>query len=315
MEYYNGNDVYNNGGGFYDGYVDPNMMYNNYYPYNAFVPQKYAIPQNTDSMSPEESKELWNTGSNQNKLDLNVDSIEYKRALCNHKENGKDLVQRINDGSGDVWCPRCKVRWNPNAVDPETLKNGIKIVNDAMQNAKWVGDLPVTVVRDYFSLMPLLDKLPDIYQVSMNNFDKYYNQHQYLSAKDADVYNQFNSLFYPNSMQPMYAPQPMQQVPQNPYYPQPVMGYQPQQPVYGQVAVPNVNPMQVQQPMGYQPQQNVPYQQPMQVNPYVPQPPVQQPVQQQQQTVQPSSSVTITPNGSTVTATINGTTSNSKTDI
>jgi hypothetical protein len=122
-----------------------------------------------------------------------------------------------------------------------------------MQNAKWVGELPANVVREFFAMMPLIEKFPELYKYSMKNFNKYANQNNMFNAADANIYAMYNGLFsgagayanpYQQAMNGYYQQQPMGMG----YYQQPMQQQAPQQ-----AANPNVNPMQQpQQPYNAQ---------------------------------------------------------------
>lgn len=243
-------------------------MYNQPMVYNT-VPQ----PQNKPSLTPDEAKIIQQTPNS--KIDVTIDPRDNLRAICNHRQpnTGADLVVQLADGSGDVWCPQCQYRWSPDNLSKEEVKDTCERLISAMQNAKWVGDYGTELIRDYFAMIPLLEKFPDLYEYAMKQFNRYIGTNGYNPANDAAIYSQYNSLmgYAPQQYAPNYgymgAPaynQPQQGYMQQPYQAQP----QQQQP-YGQQAT-NVNPMQA--PMyGQQPQQGYaqqPYQQQPAMNPY-----------------------------------------------
>ena len=141
-----------------------------------------------------------------------------------------------------------------------------------MQNAKWSGEFPQQVAREYFAMIPLLEKFPELFKYASKNFGRLMGQSGMFNAQDANIYNMYNSLFT-GGANPYYAQQ-------NPYmasaaYQQPAPAGQVQQ------ANPAINPMQ--QPVygapGFNPQfanqanlmmGGTYYAQPQQVNPYAP---------------------------------------------
>ena len=78
-------------------------------------------PQNTNALSEEEIKHI--AQKPVNKLDINISQDDNLRSMCTHKHNGQDMVRRIEDGSGDVYCPLCGARWSPNPVSEEELQS------------------------------------------------------------------------------------------------------------------------------------------------------------------------------------------------
>ena len=247
-----------------NGYYDQQQMYGNPYmgnPYFQGQPMYYnpqmQAPSNQNALTNEEIQRLRSLRPNTS-LNLSVDQEEVLRSICTHKDNGRDVVQVVQDGSNDVWCPICGKRWNPEQLSQEEVQDLVNRLLAQMQNTKWAGEFPVNVVREFFSMMPLIEKFPEIYKYGMKNFNRLMGQNGMFNAADANIYAMYNGLFsgggaygygqqYGNPYQ-MYGQQP------NPYYSQQMA--QAQQAVGGQPANPNVNPMQ--QPMygmpGYNPQ-------------------------------------------------------------
>ena len=238
------------------GFNNPGWIYNN-------TPIK---PSMINPLTPEEMKQLQTVAPS--KLDISITNEENLASQCNHHDiNGIDKAVPINDGTGDMYCPICKKRFNPVNDTKEEITNYTKHIVDAMQTCKWVGDLNHPLIKDYMPMIPLLEKLPDIYEYSMKNFNKYVSANNYNNANDAAIYSQYDQLMgnapsnpYYMYQQPMYGqPQPMYGQPNvNVGYNQPAPAYgQPQvQPMYGQ---PQMQPMynQAQQPT--QAYANMPY--------------------------------------------------------
>ena len=288
------------------------------------------MPMNTQSLSEEEIQELIN--SRGGKFDINVPRAEFLRAMCNHRHNGQEVVQQINDGSGEVFCPVCYERWNPELITKEQAEQLVQAFVNQLQILKWVGNLPVDVIRDYFTIIPLLRKFPDLVEICTANYKKYTNGQAYMVAGNNSIYNQYellmgrgmgydqspymvNQPFVPANMQvmsnqPMYNPMPQQMPPMNTPYGQPQMN----QGYYGQAVQQNnpaINPMQMQP--GMNPQQTVygnggvqPYmpaampQQPMMNAPVQQQAPNFSPIQQQPVAPQPAVQSTPEQNNGTV---------------
>lgn len=237
-------------------YYDP--MYFGYQPYTY---NNVPAPQNVNALTDEEIKTL-RSARPTSKIDLNIDRNDVLRAMCTHKDHGKDMVVPVNDESGDVWCPICGARWNPNAMTKEEIVDLVETLIGQMENAKWTGDLPVELTRELFTLIPLLRKFPDVYEYALNTFNKYYSQRGMVNAQDTSVYAQYNALLNPGYaygapiQQPGYYGQPQGQ-PQGGYYygtmppagaPQMNQGAPAGQP---QMANPAYNPMQM--PYGVSP--------------------------------------------------------------
>lgn len=225
----------------YYGNYDPNM-----YAYSAYGYNNIPTPANQNALTAEEIQILKNARPT-SKIDLSIDRNDVLRSMCTHKDNGRDVVMQVNDGSGDVFCPICGHRWKPDMKTKEEVQELVAELTDQMENAKWTGDLPTDLTRELFTLIPLLNKYPDIHEYAMNTFNKYYSARGMYNAQDTNIYGMYNSLFGAGMPATGYAGAPMQG-----YYGQPQQapvnqGYYGQQQGY----VPNanqanamVNPMQ-----------------------------------------------------------------------
>lgn len=232
---------------YYGGY-DPNM---NAYPAMGY--NNIPTPANQNALTAEEIQILKNARPT-SKIDLSIDRTDVLRSMCTHKDNGRDVVLQVNDGSGDVFCPICGHRWKPDMKTKEEVEALVVELVDQMENAKWTGDLPTDLTRELFTLIPLLKKYPDIHEYAMNTFNKYYSARGMYNAADTNIYGMYNSLFGAGMPATGYAGAPMQGYygQQQPmvnqgYYSQAPQGYYGQQQGYtpnGVQANPMVNPMQ-----------------------------------------------------------------------
>lgn len=223
----------------------PYTMYDPTYGYVPVGFNNIPVPTYQNSLTGEEIQILKNDRPSTN-IDLSIDRNDVLRSICNHKDNGRDVVMRVNDGSNDVYCPICRARWNPDIKTKEEVQELVEDLVNQMQVAKWIGDYPNEVAREYFPMIPMLKKYPELHEYAVRQYDKLANAVAVHPAQDASVYNMFNALTSPQ-MYGYYNQQPA---------PQPPMGY------YGQPAAPQpqpgyapanaaVNPMQV--PYGVSP--------------------------------------------------------------
>lgn len=241
-------DMYGNYGMPYGGMVgvNPNQQFYNYdYGYN----QPLVMNQNNgyvpkSTLSQEEAEALRNKPGNG--LDLmNIPVEESFAGICNHVGlDGREAVHMLPDGSCE--CDICKQRWNPQIVSKEEVEETTSKMIDYMQNVKFANVLPIQTVRDYFTLIPLLNKFPSVYDYAMKQIDRQVNgNNMYGAAQDASMYAQYRNVMYNAPYQnPVYGGYQ----PQQPYGQQ--MGYYNQQPAgYGapmaQAAQPGVNPMDI----------------------------------------------------------------------
>lgn len=234
--------------GTFSGYNDPSMYSGNFMAYN--YPPNIQQPLNQNALTAEEIQKLKSQRPS-GTLNLQISEDDVLRATCTHCENGHSVVQEINDGSGDVFCPICNARWN-SSVDftKEEVKELCDRIIAIMQSSKWMGEIPANIVREYFPMIPLLAEFPNVFEYAAKNMTRLYNQRSIYNGGDASLYANYNSLFGAGYGPTNYG------MTNYGYQPQPPMGYYNQPPV--QPAAPTVNPMAINQ--------QYPYQQPQQGN-------------------------------------------------
>ena len=151
-------------GNYYGGGYNP--AYDAYYGTPYMQGRMPNTPPVENALSGEEIKILMNTKPNSDKLNLNISKEDYLRAMCTHRDlNGNDAVREMTDGSKNVWCPICGAIWNPTEVPLEEVKDAVKTLINHMENAKWIGNYPKAVTRQYFNMLPLVRKFPDLYVI------------------------------------------------------------------------------------------------------------------------------------------------------
>ena len=224
--------------------TNPYMM-NGAFNYNGYnEPQ----PKIMNNLTPEEIKMLQ---QNRSQFSLGLTEKETLQAGCNH---------RLPDGSGDsltfdpdtgiARCTICGYEFRPVEPDAtfETIKDSADRIVDILQTIKIMyTDLPRDAAREYFQIIPLIEKVPELFQFAAKTFAKHsYNAWNYNNSNmnGVQMFNQLNNLFggggfgyqpQPNFQQPMGGPAPFMNAPQQPMgmgnpfgYPGAQPGYQPQ---------------------------------------------------------------------------------------
>ena len=244
------------------GYIPQNGGYNPYttaygqqpFMYQPLVQQNMQMPVKNNALTAEEIQKL-RSSTPSGFLNISVDTDDLLRAMCTHKDvNGVDVVQPLNDGSGNLYCPICGAVWDQEPVSTEEVKETVNKLLSQCNKIKWLGDLPTNIVRDYFTMMPLIKKFLDLFEYGSKNFERQLQQKGFLNAADANIFAQYNGLFGPQAgynpgaympqggYVPNYGAQPV-------YNPQAAGVYNPQAQV---AAAPGYNPMAM--PQGYNPQ-------------------------------------------------------------
>ena len=244
-------DAFNNY--YHNPYVYGNPYQNNFYA-TSYQPDSFQPPAMDSTLTPDEIKILKSEKPDDELFNLNINDKDVLRAICNHKENGRDVVQELKDGSGRVWCPICGAKWDPREADRDEVQTAVNTLYNHMQNAKWCGMYPIKVGREYFTMIPLLEKFPELYEYGVKHWNHIFNQRGYNIGNGSSIQYQYNSLFNNNRMYNPYAYGGYA----TPYQPQPYTSpYNAMNQPVGTPANPNVNPMQANvtngQPQATQP--------------------------------------------------------------
>lgn len=236
------------------------------YNYSPFVAQGYAQvpqkPKNTNPLTKEQVAELRQKGGG---LSLVPTKEEVLQAICTHRDLTTGESRLVSNDDGTVTCTICGSTFSTLEVDQEQVKEATNVIIDILQNTKALFlDIPEQVCADYFKIIPLVAKIPQLYKVASDNFKQYEGINPVSMEGSNNLFARYNMMTGPTA--PMYA-QPMQYQPvyQQPVY-QPaydpnmaVYNQVPQQPFYGQQAMqmtaeaPVGNPFYGQQaPAAYQ---------------------------------------------------------------
>ena len=215
----------------------------------GMVPNQVAMPKTGNWLSADKYA-LLQKGLGQFKM--SVSDEEVARGQCNHYNlNGTSaLVRDPNDGS--YTCTICGTKFSACEFTQEDVDNATKNVLDILNTIKVMYlSLDPSAALEYFQIIPFIEKIPQLYQIAVNDFKKYEGVNSFMPTQN----NPFNFYAMLMGQAPMgYAPQP---APMG-YAPQAApMGYAPQAGMsnaYGQ-PVPGFNPLYgapMAQP-GYQP--------------------------------------------------------------
>lgn len=215
-----------------------NQMFNNYgYAYGPGMQQynpTFRQAQMTQPLTNEEKAILKGKGG---EFSTKVTQEDLLKSFCTHKDNGAIVASRNEDGS--FICPICHETFNAASLDKADLEADVNKIIDDLQNIKLTYvDIPAEVARQYFSIIPLLKKLPQLGVIASNNWASYENANPGMIGGNSPYgIAQYNQMMLGGMMgyQPMY-------------YQQPMMGYQ--QPMYQQ-PVQTVNPTPMNPTGGY----------------------------------------------------------------
>ena len=206
------------------GYGAPQM---GGYQFNGYQNQQ-MVPKVMNVLSNEEIKELQQSTS---QFSLGLTKKEILQGACNHRSpDGTQDSLVFDQNTGIARCTICGYEFRPIEADTsyESIKDSADRLVDILQTIKIMyTELPAEAAREYFQIIPLIGKIPQLFEFAAKNFAKHeYNAWSYQNHNmgGAAMLQNLNNIFGA-SMQPMntqfngFANQPQQPV----GYPNPVM--------------------------------------------------------------------------------------------
>lgn len=207
--------------------------------YNVTPMYGFAAPQprarNTQPLTNEQIAAL---RKDSNTFNMKVSQEEVWKAICTHKDKttGDYTLDNIGtDEKGSIWkCGICGKEFHfLDEISVERVDEIVKDMIDVLQTSKSIYlDAPEEMVRNYYQIIPLLEKLPYLWSQSLANFNKYVNNTNSPLAMSPNYANNFATLN--NIIGGAWANPVMN----NQYYQMPMMNVQPnngwyqQQPAY-----------------------------------------------------------------------------------
>lgn len=226
-------------------------------PFTQYTPM--AAPKMTQVLNQEQINKLRSNGGT---FDLRVSENDILKAVCTHKDKGNFVL--IENDDGTVTCPICGERFtlstSQNIEDVETATN---VILDVLQSVKSLYlNAPEETISNYFQMIPLLKKLPQLYKLAVDDFNKYYANANYMNSyANNSGFNLYNNILSPTGAGIYGQPQPMMQQPmqggapmyqQNPAMMMNPQGFNGMNTMYQQQPAPmGVNPMMGANPFAY----------------------------------------------------------------
>lgn len=167
------------------------------YQYQGMNPQTTMKVQNV--LSESEIKELQATSS---QFSLGLTDREMLQASCNHRSiDGTTDTLVIDPKTGLCRCTICNYEFKPVDSDTsyEAIEDACNRIVDLLQTIKIMyTDLPAQAAREYFPIIPLIKKIPQLFQFAAKSFAK----HEYTgwtwnqqSMAGAAMFQNLNNIF------------------------------------------------------------------------------------------------------------------------
>lgn len=193
------------------------------YNYQGMQPQQIQKFNNT--LTADEIKRL---RQNVSQFSLSMTDEEYLRGVCNHRsEDGLSDSLIFDPVTGQARCSTCQYSFRPIDADTslEDIKNSVYDIIDILQTIKLMYvDLPPAASREFFQIIPLLEKVPQLFDFAAKNMTKHETFGWQYRNQNMGAVNMFNNLqnifggMAANGGMPMYGQQPMGMPQQQPFY-------------------------------------------------------------------------------------------------
>lgn len=180
------------------------------YNYNGMQPNQMGakIP---NTLTNEEIAKLM---QKENQFTLQVTETEKLRAICTHRTQDGMGDTIVEDQAGECRCYICNYAFRPLAPDTsiEVLEESIANVIDILQTIKLLYiNMPPEAAREYFMIIPLIEKIPKLFEYACKDYAKHANFNSYsYNNRNMSTMNLFNMVMgggFNNMGMPQYNPQ------------------------------------------------------------------------------------------------------------
>lgn len=153
---------------------------------------------------------------------LGLTERERLQAGCNHRSpDGTSDSLKYDPATGIAQCTICGYEFRPIDPDesPEDIQAAVDKIVDIIQTIKIMyPDIPGSAAMEYYQILPLIMKVPELFKFAAKNFDKYeQNNWNYNNRSMGAIamLNNMQSMFGMGGMNPGFVQQPMYQAQPN----------------------------------------------------------------------------------------------------
>ena len=179
----------------FNNMYQPGGIYNNNiggYAPSGYTQQPTAPQKTTNVLTKEEIKALRKSVDT---FSLGLTENEILRGICFHKdENGQETLK--DNGDGTVTCTICGYTFDPlQNYTEEDLQRYVDNITDVLQTIKMLYiDMPAEAAREYFQIIPLINKIPKLFKIASDDFSRHENYNNYRFNGAPNTINLYNML-------------------------------------------------------------------------------------------------------------------------
>lgn len=172
--------------------IDQNPAFN-YNMYGGQAPQQ--MQKFSNALTADEIEMLTKATS---KFSLNITNEQRLRGICNHRTAdgmGDAIVE--DKATGLLRCSICgyTFRQVDSNMTADEIKVAIEQVIDLLQTVKLMFiDMPTDSAREYFQIIPLLEKLPELFEIAAKNMTKHDAYGWNMRNPNMSAYSMFQNL-------------------------------------------------------------------------------------------------------------------------
>ena len=155
----------------------------------------------TQTLTPEQIATL---RQKSDKFSLGLTQEDVWRGICFHRDDKGTTLRQNPDGT--TTCTICGYTFDPSQdMSEEDVQMAVNGIIDIMQTIKLLYlDMPEQPAKEYFQIIPLLEKAPKLYKLASDNFARHeqWNNFRFNGTPNTiNLYNMLNSGMAPNFMQ------------------------------------------------------------------------------------------------------------------
>ena len=168
------------------------MGFNGY----QYPPNQMEKPHMSNPLTDEERKLLL---TDTDLFNLQVTKQEVAQAVCTHKDPQKGTFSTFkNPMTGRLECQICHEQFDPDVVTSEYVQQAVDCVLNALQTIKAIGvDLSNEVIRQFFTIIPYIKRIPKLYELVNRNFAKYTQGMSAMPQNQANMFQMYDNIINP----------------------------------------------------------------------------------------------------------------------
>lgn len=173
------------------------MFENNNVTMGGYNYQGMPQPQQkwSNVLTPEQINRL---RKSENEFSLGITEEESLRARCNHRsDDGTHDTLVFDPVTGEARCTICNYKFRP--IEPnisfDDIKDDVSRILDLLQTIKLMYiDLPDQAAAEYFQIIPLIEKIPQLFEYAAKNMTKHETYNWQYNNGNMGAMNMLNNL-------------------------------------------------------------------------------------------------------------------------